>query len=532
MDPYSSTYRWFILCLLMSMLWLHTVCCSDEPMNAKANRDVLDRLKRYAELSREVESKLRALEAQVGSTKLTAVDGFKPYINPKRNVSSLLSFYDTFMSARDCIETEYGRLSGVFGEAKEKDGFSPRDLGKLKEKEVLESMQRLIEVEKTLRGYENIRMVATELDSLNRFIGKVLDALSESFFISLKKLPEKDPELLEFAAFLLSNTDKKAFISEYTNTVYSIMGFDDIGTNTKLLLDRTKNLTRFFSGIVEMNDHILGVENSKATNTGLLKMFIIGLRRTIADILVITEKKEKAEDIPFLVSLNSHINHSAGPRIDVIEELFVFKNEINKIIYNCMLGYFEELSVLESPCKCSDVEPLCIEIIDVLNAFYDHRDVAEAFASAYGSDLNVRTAEDMFVEFSSRTIERVLVVADSLRGIAKDVYVINNVYGFQNYLEETNGIPISEMISASVKNILEVWEKELYKRKEDDITDFLDKNIENQSKYLLPAEIRGALVGRISKLIADTLKNKKYTNGVEELHSSIAKLYSAGQTSA
>lgn len=493
----------------------------------KRSSSIIDKLKKYADISRGIDTKSRALETVVGSAKLTAVDGFKPYINPKKNIDKLLLFYNTFISAKGTVDEERHRLSGIFGEARDEDKFSPRSLKTLKEKDVLSSLQTLLTMGDTLRRYKGVRVVATELESLSSFTGKVMDAVGESFFSSLKKLPEHDPELQEFATFLLSNVEKTRFISEYTNIVYSRLGFDDIGTNTKLLLERTHDLDRFFSDIVEMNDNILGVDNSRTTNVGLLKMFVIGLKRAIADSLIKVEKEERTEDVPFLIGLTSRLKQPADSRTRTVEELFVFKDDINKIICNCISGYFERLDMLMNPNKSSDIESLCLKIIGVLDAFYDHRDVAEVFAATYGSGFGVRTAEDIFAEFSGRTIEKILFLAESLRGISRSVYVINNVYAIQNYLGKVDGMSAHEVIERNTNSILDVWRTEISKRKEDDITEFLDVNIQNQSKYLLPSGVRDELVGNILKLIDEALSTKKYSNSIDDLHSSIEGLYSA-----
>lgn len=487
----------------------------------------LNKLKKYMEISKEIDAQTKALETKVGSAKLTAIDGFKPYINPKRNIGYLLSFYNTFAATKESTEREKTKLKGIFGESKDRDRYSPRELKMLREKDALTSLQALIGAQETLEQYDKIKVVVEELGSLSKFIIKILDAVAESFFSSLKKIPEQDPELREFAAFLLSNTDKRDFMSKYTTIIYSRLGFDDIGMNTKLLLEKTSNLTRFFSDIIEMNDSILGPQNSKITNVGLLKMLIIGLRRVVADHLIRAEKEEKIESVPFLISLNARLAHSGDTRVRIIEELFVFKDDINKIVCNCISGYFESLNMLMNPNECSDIEPLCLKLLNVLDAFYDHRNVAEVFATTYGSSFNVKTAKDIFVEFSSRTIEKILFLAESLKGIAKSVYIINNVYALQSYIEDVDGVPTDRIIDKNVENILSVWEKEIARRNEGDITEFLDRNIENQSKYLLPQKIRDELTDTIAGLIDKMLEGKRYTGDVEKLHTNIGRLYFA-----
>lgn len=487
----------------------------------------LGKLKKYLEILREIDLQTHALDAQVGSARLSAIDGFKPYINPKKNIDWLLSFYNTFSASKETMEHEEESLQGAFGEARGGDGFSPRDLKMLREKSVLQSVQTVLGLEEVLREYSNIRMVAVELDRIDKFVAKVLDVLGESFFASLRKIPDQDPELQEFAAFLLVRTDKRMFISRYTNVVYSRLGFDEIGTNMKLLLERTSDLTKFFSGIVKLNDHVLGVENSKVTNVGLLKMFVIGLRRVIADNMMIAEKEERIENVPFLIKLNARLRHSATQRVRIIEELFVFKDDLNKIAFNSMSAHFERLDMVTEPSRCGDIESFCLKIIPVLDAFYDHRGQAEVFAAEYGAAFGVKTAKDIFKEFSRRTIERVQYLAESLKGILRSVYIVNNVYALQNYLEGAGDVSAEDMISENLEDILDVWKDEISKREENDITEFLDRNIENQSRYLLPEKIRVVLVGRVSELVENALSKKKYTGEIESLHRSIDRLYFA-----
>ncbi|CAD25858.1 hypothetical protein [Encephalitozoon cuniculi GB-M1] len=485
--------------------------------------NILLKLKRCAELSKEIETQANALGSLLERLQLSAVDGFKPYINPKRNITKLLEFYNSFISTKETVEDEKSKLSEVFGESEKR--FLPRDLKMLKEKRAMESTQTLIEMGNVLKEYKGIRMVITEINSLNEFVGKAVDGIEESFFVSLRRVPEHSPEVREFASFLLSNTNKRKFIGRYTDVVYSTLGFDDIGMNTKRLLERTTNLDTFLLDVIEMNNTVLGEENAEVTNIGLLKMFVIGLKRAIADNLMKMEKEEDIDNVQPLVMLSDQLNYSGDRRIRVIEELFVFKDSIHKIICNSIFRYFEELDMIMEPDRHRNAEALCLKMVGALNAFYDHRGVSEAFVSEYGKDFSLETPQDIFEKFSLKTIEKILFLAETLKGISKSVYIINNVSIFQNYLKSIEGIPIEKMIEINLEDILGVWRKEISRRKEEDITLFLDKNIESQSRYHLPKELGERLAVSIRKLAEDALRERRYVGNIESLKSSISKLY-------
>ncbi|KAG5860304.1 hypothetical protein KMI_02g03970 [Encephalitozoon hellem] len=485
--------------------------------------NILHKLKKCAEISREIETQANTLSSLIERLQLNAIDGFRPYINPKRNISKLLAFYNTFISTKEVIEEEKSKINEVFGESEKR--FLPRDLKMLLEKKTMESARTLVDMGNVLKEYEGVRIVGAEINSLNEFVEKTMDGISESFFVSLRRSGEYRPEFREFATFLLSSCNKRRFISKYTDTVYSMLGFDDIGTDVKTLLERTTNLDKFLLDIIKMNNSILGEENSEVTNIGLLKMFMIGLKRVIADNLMKMEKEEDIFNVQFLIMLNNQLNYSGDKRIQVVEELFVFKDSIHKIMCNSILRYFEDLDMLMEPDKNQGTEKLCLKMKEALDAFYDHRDVSEVFASEYGRDFGLETAQDIFEKFSARTVEKILLLAETLRGISKSVYTINNVYVFRSYLKSIEGIPIEKMIEVNLEDILGVWKKEISRRKEEDITLFLDKNIESQGRYRLPKELGERLAGDIENAVEDALKNKKYTGDDESLRSNILKLY-------
>ncbi|KAL7344771.1 hypothetical protein P7C65_10s5g17420 [Encephalitozoon intestinalis] len=484
---------------------------------------ILPKLKKCAELSREIESQANTLSSLMERLQLSAVDGFRPYINPKKNISRLLTFLDSFMSTKEIIEEEKSKLGEVFGESEKR--FLPRDLKLLQEKKAIESTRRLIDMGEVLKEYKGVKIVDTEIDILDDFVKRAIDGIEESFFVSLKRVPEYKPEFRVFATFLLSNGNERRFISKYTDTVYSTLGFDDIGMNTELLIERTSHLDKFLLDVIEMNDNVLGKENSKITNIGLLKMFVIGLKRAIADNLLKMEKEEDIANIGLLIILDSQLKYSGDKRIRVVEELFVFKDSIHKIMCNSILKYFEDLDMIMEPNKYCNTEELCMKMEKALEAFYDNKDVSKVFASEYGKDFELETVQDIFEKFSTKTMEKILFLAETLRGIPKSVYVVNNIYIFRNYLKSLEGIPIEKMIEINVEDILNVWKKEISKRTEEDITFFLDKNIENQSRYRLPTELGEKLAADIQNLVNDALKDKKYTGNTEKLKESISKLY-------
>lgn len=497
--------------------------CPMEPPMPK-DSSILPRLKKYAEISHEIDSRARTLGSLVEGLQLGVVDGFRPYINPKKNIDRLLGFYATLMSAKKSGEEERLKVEEVFGTSEE--GFLPRDLKVLQEKDVIGSVQKLIGARDSLKEYEGVRMVGIEVGLQSEFIKKALAGIEESFFTSLRRVPEYGPELQEFAGFLLSATDRRRFIGRYTDTVYSRLGFDDIGMDSKLLLERTSNLSRFLLEVVEMNNNVLGAENSEVTNTGLLKMFVIGLKRAIADNLMKMEKEEDVGNVPFLMALVERLGYSGDTRIGVVEELFVFKDSIYKIVSNCISRYLEELDMLMEPDGQREAEGLCLKIVDVLDALYDHKSVAEVFVQAYGKDFGVRTVDEMVTKLGSVTGEKVLFLAETLKGIPKSMYIMNNMDLLRHHLRDVEGVSTERMIAVNLEDALGVWRAEIAKRKEEDITVFLDRNVESQSRYRLPSELQKKLSEGIWKLVDDALRQKRYTGSMDKLRNSIARLYS------
>jgi hypothetical protein len=494
-------------------------------MVATDNRDVLQRLKRCGQLSGEIETQCRMLEAQLGNVRSDVMDDLKPYINPKKNIDALCSFYDLFSTSKERIDLGKERLRSLFGE--EEGPLPSRSLEALKENRVLEEVLDLIREKDTLSGYANIRMAKTELEHTEDFTGKVLEAVSSSFFIALDRLPQQDPHLREFAVFLLENTHRKRFLAAYTDKVYTKLGIEDIGASRRLLLERIRNLGAYFSDVADMNDSILGAENARALNLGLFKTFVLELKKVVVDVLMVIEREEGAEDIPFLIQLNAALRHSEHGFNELIEELFEFKDNINKILHNCLLVYFEKVDCMSEPNKHSDAEEACSEMAKILDAFHYEKEVGEAFASSYGAVFNVRNLQDIFSEFSARVIRKVLLLSEMKRGVSKSVYVVNNVYVLRSYLKEVNGAPAGDFLSGNVDSIIDVWEKEMSKRKEKDVTEFLDQNVRLQQKHSLPAGLREGVIERIEELVEDMLRRKEYRGDRGRLMDAVQTLYSA-----
>jgi hypothetical protein len=494
-------------------------------MVAMNNQSSLERLKKCSRLSKEIGAQCKQLEVHLSNVRPSVMDDLKPYINPKRNIDALCSFYELFSNSKEKIDTSRKRLEGLFGEAT--DSFPPRELRVLKESSALGEVRCLVRERELLSEYGNIRMARTELEHVEKFIGKALDAIKGSFFVALDKLPEQDPNLQEFAKFLLENTNRKAFLAEYTEKIYAKLGIEDIGTNRRMLLERARNLGTYFNEIGNMNDNVLGLENARALNLGLFKTFVLELKGVIADVLMVVEKEERADDVPFLVQLNAALRHSEHGYNELIGELFELKDNINKIIHNCLLAYFERLSFVSEPDKHSDAEGMCAEMARILDAFYYNKDVGDAFASAYGAAFNVRSVQDILEEFSTRVIRRVLLLSEQKKGISKSVYLVNNAYVLQHYLREIDGVSMGDYLSSNTSSIISVWEKEVAKRKESDVTEFLNQNIRLQQNHFLPVELRGRVTGRIKELVEELLGRKEYKGEKDKLMEAVESLYSA-----
>ncbi|KAM0672814.1 hypothetical protein CWI42_051340 [Ordospora colligata] len=489
--------------------------------------NILAKLKRYNDVSIEIDNRARALDSLMSKLNLDIIDEFKSYIEPKKGIDKLLMFYNMFMQSKAVINQEKSSLEEQFG-GMNNASFTCK-LETLKENDVMGSIQRLMDVRQNLVEYNGVIVVEVEVISLDEIIKGAIGVVEESFFASLSKIPKLEPEIQEFAVFLLAHVDRKRTISRYTDMMYSKFGFDGVGSDNNMLLERTSRLSHTLLEIADINDSVIGKEHPEVT-IGLQKMLVIGLRREIIDNLMRMEKEEGISSIPFLVELNSKLRHSGNRRTRAMEELFVFKDRINQVICNCMSRYFEDLDmVMNANSKC-DAESLCVDMRSILDSFYDHKDILEVFVKTYGMSFGLTEPQDMFQVFSGKSMEKILLLAETLKGISKSVYVLNNAHVFDGHLKHVDNISIEQIVSINIDDIVNVWKHELEKRSEEDITVFLDKNIESQNRHFVPEAYRTNIVEQIDTIVNKALSTKKYMGNTTKLYHQIKKLYSQPHT--
>ncbi|KAH9411460.1 hypothetical protein HK407_05g09790 [Ordospora pajunii] len=489
--------------------------------------NILAKLKRYNDVCTEIDIHAKTLGSLMNKLNLDVIDEFKPYIEPKKGIDRLLMFYKMFMGSKTIINREKSSLEEQFG-GMSNASFTCK-LEALRENDVIGSIQRLMDVRQSLVEYNGIRVVDTEVVGLDELIKKAIGIVEESFFVSLANIPKLEPDTQEFAVFLLANVDRKRIVSRYTDMMYSKFGFDGVGSDNNMLLERTSKLSHTLLEIADINDSVIGKEYPEVT-IGLQKMLVIGLRREITDNLMRMEKEEGIGSIPFLVELNSKLRHSGNRRTRAMEELFVFKDRINQVICNCMSRYFEDLDMLMNANSKCDVESLCVDMRSILDSFYDRKDILDVFVKTYGLSFGLKEPQDMFQVFSGRSIEKVLRLAETLKGISKSVYVLNNAHVFDGYLKHVDGISIEKIVSINIDDIVNVWRHEIEKRSEEDITVFLDKNIESQNRHFLPEIYRTKIVEQIDMAVKEALSTKKYIGSTTKLYHQIKKLYSQSHT--
>lgn len=483
----------------------------------------INKLQKCSRLSEKINKQAKKLEDRVSKAPLSAMDSLKPFIQPKNNIEQILNFYDEYEESTKKIDLERKIVQESLG-----GKFKHRKLRLLADNDVIGHVNIILSEIKVLEAYQKIKIVKDYLDEANQFAFMVIEAIKRSFFKALENIPDYDPELRKFANFLIPLQKDIDFLAKYTNIIYSKLCFNEIGTNYKLLITRTLNLSSYFYNIFEMNNNILGQEQAQSINEGVTKMLIINVKSTISDVLMVSEKDENPDSIPYLILLSNNLRHTEGEVIvKDLEELFVFKKEINKIISNCLMAYFESLDDLNKPNKRFEAEKLVLTIKSILNSFNDYEGIAKCYLATYGAFFGIKNLEELNTSFSTRVLDKIFTLADSLSGIQRSVYVINNVDIIKTFLATYEDTGLEEIISLNAEKILSIWANESRKRNEKDVSEFIDANVEAQKTYTLPENVRYPLVQELKTIIGDLLVDKTYANDISELYRSIDSLFTA-----
>ena len=487
-------------------------------MNERSS-DKARKLSKQLKLSENIDSICTKILLELKNTDYKTMEAFKPFITPKENIKSLLDFYDAYTKVNKKIEKIKITI--------EKSGIETK-LFKIKELEELNIIELMEEYKNSLlelNMYSKVKIVQILVESSEEFYKKIVENIKKSFFNALNRLPKIVNKIDVYAYFLMQNCNKKEFLGEYTQKVYSRLGFLDVKNNLQLLVQQTSNLTKYFNLIIHMNAEILGKRTSYNINVGLVQLIIVNLKKVITDTLLVVEKENRAKDISLLIKLHHNLRHKEGMIIKEIEELFIFKDQIQKLILNCLIQFSADVELLEKPNDNLIVEDVCKIITEALDEFDHYLEFKEEWVKKYGRSFGVYKVSDFNENISNKCLTKINTLSSELKEFDKYVYLINNKTSFKGYIKNFDNLPIEKSINKDVQLIVGLWKIKLEAYKGLVLNRYLTSRLKTHTKYSLPEKERHKIQDALKTIVEGFIVRKTIEGQTNHLKDAIEETY-------
>lgn len=464
-------------------------------------------LRLLSSFSRKLEDKMTGLLTKLECTEYTALDSFKSLIGPKKTLEQLSRFYSLYTVAIKNLEKFQAELEELLQSEKDGKEISPEKIVSL---ETFEKIEQLMKMKKDLEEFNGVKLVAAYEDKTTEYINRLMKIIKTSLFRSLKRLPKVPKDAPDCAHFILKHCENKEFLGEYTRHAYERLGLVGTEANKEIILQRTKNLTGYFNLVIRVNKEILGEKAAFNINVGLVTLIVLNFKKMIGEVLLAEDQNSDPNSIPFLVRLYKQLKHSPGLKIKEIETLFVFKPQIEKLIFNSFIQYFADLEHMDKPCKSLRAESATVSMAKILSTLDNAKQLKERWVASYGPSFGVYNVEDLNGNFSEKCLLKIQKLAKHLDNVPKSVYLINNYATLVNCTKTCGGRDIKQLINSNQRIIEGVWRIELDKiRKSPDLDAFLREQLTINSSYYLPKEQRLEICNELRKMVQNKIANSK-----------------------
>lgn len=472
-------------------------------------------LKKCLKHSEKIDKILKNIYREVEYTKMNAVEEFKPFNEPKTNIDLLLNFYNIFLSSYNNFEKINSEISKFFE--------TEMNIDNCFENKILDKGKNLLEMKNKLENFEKIMIVKTLLQEINSLLQNLNIKVEQIFFKNLILEKDKLKEMNELFLFLENFTETKNLLKKISSTIYQRSNFDFIKNDKNLLLEKIKSLEDNLSFINFYTIKLLGDKNGNSINLGLNKILVINMKKVIADILLIIENEEKLENIPFLIELNYHLKHNDEKKIKEIEELYVYKDQIYKLMCNIFLTFVDNIQKISKSNDFCDVEKISIDLKIAMDKMSEYSQISKIFINNYGPFFKTQTLNDFFLKMCSSLIKKLFEISEDLPSLKKSIYLINNLYIFQYYNVEN--IDVKKFIEENINNITNTFQNELKDRSSDRLSKFIDSNLSSLKSYYLSDEIKEKIVPKLKKMIWEEIGKKGYEGNQNDLNERINCLF-------
>lgn len=461
------------------------------------------------------------------TTDSQALMGIRPYVEPRKNICKIIAFYELFESTtREFWGIKSELEKSQLLQRSQKEAVEIEVLEKFK---VLDLMGRVNRQMVALGEFEDVKIVSRVLKDMKELMDRTVEMIEQSILVSLKRLPKVVEKLDIYARFALNYRESDKFIEAYTDMVLKRMGFAGIENNFAVILQRTKNLTAHFNIVIDFNRRVLGRKRSRAINDGLVKLMVLDLKKILADTLGRIEAEKKPEHIPFLIQLYARLRHSDGNMVEEIEELFVFKEEILTIMFNCSLHFLMETGLQAAPNNGLREERMVALLVDILTQFDRHKEVKRAWVEKYGSSFGVHAPEELNSNLAGKMLQVIDRLSKSLDVEEKAIYTTNNIHRFKDLTTKIAGHDLKHLVYKNCETIVGMWKISLGDLERASLNTALIENLDRSRRYYLPEEERRYVVGKVRGMLQDLIARGKFDSNPQVILDKISVAYSGSQ---
>lgn len=480
-------------------------------MKRKINQESFNNTEK---LGKQLEDSLKEIKNKLGEAPLGVLERVDTFENERLKIDEIIDFYQKVIEANEIFDRNTKFLESNFLTNK---NYS---LDFLKEKNFLSSLSLLIEKKREINCYEEINLVKDMLIRIVPVIENHLNILENSFFkIFVEKIPDYDENLKEFSFFLQKNTNKKTFLEKYTNSICNKFRLGNVYRKRSEELDKIAYLDTLFNKITQLNSELLFSEDINPINQTITKLLVADAKSNLSDSLMKVEKRNKPDDIIFLLGLISIFHEKKS-----YEDFSDIKEECYKMINNVFVGLLGEIGLTTRPNKFCMTESFIKNCKLIVDTFDKNEELSTDIINKV-QIIKSKENQELKTELGKKCFTKLINLSDYLEEMNKKIYLINNLIVLKEFLSDFGRNNLNELIKENTEDMKKIWKNELKKREGRNVTDFLDSNLQVLKKYTLPPHIRSEVIGSFKESVFDSIKSSSYRNKIDYLEKELDEAF-------
>ena len=471
-------------------------------------------------LAARIERLQEKINARIREMPVSVMDNLDPFVEPRKFAEGAIVFYETLISASETVSSKLEAIrSSISGDEEVKH------LASLQKSGFVEHMGAIQECMRALEMYSGFFVVEDFARIHRAQISSRLRMCEESFFYSLRKhAPKCAQEAPVFARFLAESMEKRDFVQRYIDTFYQKFMFKDFEIKGAAILGKVSGMHSTFLEIERTNTGLLGPEMAEDITKMVTEMLMADAKQKTAATLMNVDKRNNPDDIAFVAELYSVLGVPEDRFGPVFSHLSDIKDECLKLASNLLVTLYEAIDLATAPNKFCDAEAFTVSAGRILTAIKRYEEFGRAFVASCPITSSM-TCEELLTEVGTKCYSKVVEVSRTISGVRRCIFLINNIYIIQKFLNERDGRDLSEQIRRNQTEIVSVWRRECDVRRGTDITSFLNSNIDIQKRYYLPDPIRGSVKGGVQQIVEESLALSTYKGSIRQLREELQHLF-------